>query len=142
MIYHFRTPDRGEVFVFNTKGIEGINGGIQSQHYIKRLCGVPGDSLEIKENGGPLYVNGETAKENGIVKVFKEYDGYSLIRRVRVPDYQGINKTKLPKDSYFALGDNSDDSADSRMWGNVPEDNLLGPGMMVYWPLEHWGFIK
>ena len=115
---------------------------MQSQHYIKRLCGVPGDSLEIKKNGGPLHVNGEIAKEDGIAKVFDEYDGYSLIRKVRVPDYQGINKTKLPKDSYFALGDNSDDSADSRMWGNVPEDNLLGPGLMVYWPLEHWGLMK
>jgi signal peptidase I len=115
---------------------------VQSQHYIKRLCGVPGDSLEIKKNGGPLYVNGEIATEDGIAKVFDEYDGYSLIRKVRVPDYQGINKTKLPKDSYFALGDNSDDSADSRMWGNVPEDNLLGPGLMVYWPLEHWGLMK
>lgn len=142
MIYHFRSPERGEIFVFNTKGIAGINGGVQSQHYIKRLCGVPGDSLEIKKNGGPLYVNGEIAKEDGIAKVFDEYDGYSLIRKVRVPDYQGINKTKLPKDSYFALGDNSDDSADSRMWGNVPEDNLLGPGLMVYWPLEHWGLMK
>lgn len=142
MIYHFRNPKRGEIFVFNTKGIAGINGGVQSQHYIKRLCGVPGDSLEIKENGGPLYVNGEIATEGGIAKVFDEYDGYSLIRKVRVPDYQGINKTKLPKNSYFALGDNSDDSADSRMWGNVPEDNLLGPGLMVYWPLEHWGLMK
>ena len=142
MIYHFRNPMRGEIFVFNTKGILGINGGIQSQHYIKRLCGVPGDNLEIKTNGGPLYVNGGEAKEKGIVKVFEEYEGYSLIRKIRSPDYQGINKISLDKDQYFALGDNSDDSADSRMWGTVPEENLLGPGLMVYWPLEHWGFMK
>ena len=142
MIYHFRNPTRGEIFVFNTKGILGINGGIQSQHYIKRLCGVPGDNLEIKTNGGPLYVNGGEAKEKGIVKVSEEYEGYSLIRKIRVPDYQGINKITLDKDEYFALGDNSDDSADSRMWGTVPEENLLGPGLMVYWPLEHWGLMK
>jgi len=142
MIYHFRNPMRGEIFVFNTKGILGINGGIQSQHYIKRLCGTPGDNLEIKRNGGPLYVNGDVAKENGIAKVFEKYDGYSLIRKIRSPDYQGINKTLLENDEYFALGDNSDDSADSRMWGTVPEENLLGPGLMVYWPLEHWGLMK
>ena len=85
---------------------------------------------------------GEVAKENGIAKVFEKYDGYSLIRKIRSPDYQGINKTLLQNDEYFALGDNSDDSADSRMWGTVPEENLLGPGLMVYWPLEHWGLMK
>ena len=98
-------------------------------------------TLGIKKNGGPFMLMVKL-QGDGIAKVFDEYDGYSLIRKVRVPDYQGINKTKLPKDSYFALGDNSDDSADSRMWGNVPEDNLLGPGLLVYWPLEHWGLMK
>ncbi len=142
MSYHFRKPSRGEVFVFNTKGIVGIGGGMKSQHYIKRLCGVPGDELEIRQNGGPLYVNGKLATEFGIVRVSEEYDGYTITRRITgAPDRRGLNEVSLQEEQYFALGDNSDDSADSRMWGTVPEQNLLGPGLMVYWPLEHWGRI-
>ena len=137
MSYHFRRPSRGEVFVFNTKGIIGIGGGMKSQHYIKRLCGVPGDELEIRQNGGPLYVDGKLATEFGIVRVAEEYDGYTMTRRMPgLPDRLGLNKISLKEQQYFALGDNSDDSADSRMWGTVPEQNLLGPGLMVYWPLE------
>ena len=143
MSYHFRKPSRGEVFVFNTKGIVGIGGGMKSQHYIKRLCGVPGDELEIRQNGGPLYVNGKLATEFGIVRVSEEYDGYTITRRITgAPDRRGLNEVSLQEEQYFALGDNSDDSADSRMWGTVPEQNLLGPGLMVYWPLEHWGRIR
>ena len=143
MSYHFRRPSRGEVFVFNTKGIIGIGGGMKSQHYIKRLCGVPGDELEIRQNGGPLYVDGKLATEFGIVRVAEEYDGYTMTRRMPgLPDRLGLNKISLKEQQYFALGDNSDDSADSRMWGTVPEQNLLGPGLMVYWPLEHWGRIR
>ena len=143
MSYHFRKPSRGEVFVFNTKGIVGIGGGMKSQHYIKRLCGVPGDELEIRQNEGPLYVNGKLATEFGIVRVSKEYDGYTITRRITgAPDRRGLNEVSLQEEQYFALGDNSDDSADSRMWGTVPEQNLLGPGLMVYWPLEHWGRIR
>ena len=143
MSYHFRRPNRGEVFVFNTKGIMGIGGGMKSQHYIKRLCGVPGDELEIRQNGGPLYVGGRPASEPGIVRVSEEYDGYTLTRRMPgSADRMGLNKISLKERQYFALGDNSDDSADSRMWGTVPEQNLLGPGLMVYWPFEHWGRIR
>ena len=43
---------------------------------------------------------------------------------------------------YMALGDNSNNSSDSRMWGSVPQPNLVGPALMVYWPFEHWGLIR
>jgi signal peptidase I len=80
--------------------------------------------------------------EFGIVRVSEEYDGYTITRRITgAPDRRGLNEVSLQEEQYFALGDNSDDSADSRMWGTVPEQNLLGPGLMVYWPLEHWGRI-
>jgi len=49
----------------------------------------------------------------------------------------------VPPGRYFAMGDNSFNSSDSRYWGTVPQDNLMGKGLFVYWPfLPHWGFVK
>ena len=73
MRYHFLRPSRGQVFVFNTKGIRGIekSGSFKeefgSQHYIKRLCAVPGDTLAIQPDGG-LFINGSRAEGHGFGK--------------------------------------------------------------------------
>jgi signal peptidase I len=49
----------------------------------------------------------------------------------------------VPKDGYFAMGDNSYNSYDSRYWGPVPQENLVGRGLFVYWPFNrHWGLIR
>ncbi len=148
--YHFRRPQRGEVFVFKTEGIAGIGGGQaelsnpnRGEHYIKRLGGVPGDELRIKSP--QLFVNGAVASEFGLDRVMKSqppYAGYGNIQFARFLKTP-LEKFKCEEKDYFALGDNSYNSSDSRFWGPVPEPNLLGPGFMVYWPLgKHWGFIK
>jgi len=150
--YHFRKPTRGEVFVFTTKNIRGIEGGpgydtsMGSQHYIKRLTGVPGDLLEVRSPD--LYINGSPAIEAGIRRVVDEavadlgtyaYHGYSPHRSLSMP----VELSMEPRRQYFAMGDNSYNSSDSRYWGPVPEQNLVGPGWICYWPLtRHWGFIK
>ncbi len=150
--YHFRPPKRGEVFVFNTRSITGIridNPAHGSQHYIKRLTGLPGDILEIERQsdskvGGPLYVNGSPAEEPQIRKVWEDYPGYVWVDRHTAAD--GKFRFELaaePGDRrYMAMGDNSANSSDSRMWGGVPEQNLVGPALMVYWPFEHFGRIR
>lgn len=145
--YHFRTPTRGEVFVFTTKHIRGINVPAEqgSQHYIKRLAGVPGDTLEVQ--APKLLVNGQEAQEPGFQKVMqgsyeKAVDGY---RGYSDPRAVGgfISKIDLADEQYFAMGDNSYNSSDSRAWGYVPERNLVGPALFCYWPLtKHWGTIK
>ncbi|QIF01032.1 signal peptidase I [Roseimicrobium sp. ORNL1] len=143
--YHFRRPERGEVFVFTTKNIAGIeqesrfNPNWGSQHYIKRLAGVPGDTLYI--DPPELIINGKPATEPGIRRVIDQkepgYYGYSSI---------GAGEKTLrtfPDDEFMALGDNSNHSSDSRFWGAVPRQNLVGPGWFCYWPLtSHWGPIK
>jgi signal peptidase I len=154
--YHFRKPGRGEVFVFTTQNIEGMgNPGPPpqkpSQFYIKRLAGVPGDNLRIAPP--ELFVNGQRATEPGFVRVMQgsqhhpvdRYSGYSntIGSLLRMPD----SSFAVPEKSYFALGDNSYNSSDSRAWGTVPQDNLMGPGLFVYWPFvnvsgSHFGLIR
>lgn len=155
MAYHFRNPTRGEVFVFTTRGIRTganmMNPGGPSQFYIKRLAGVPGDTLRIASP--KLFINGEEAKEPAFQRVasgtFDQpkdgYRGYSHgPRDMRFPflgdDQQSI---ELPDGKYFALGDNSYFSSDSRDWGTVPQQNLVGAGLLVFWPFgSHWGRIR
>ena len=151
--YHFRKPKRGEVFVFNTGGITGIpldNPAQGSQHYIKRLTGVPGDELSIRYGDPALYLDGKPASEEFIRRVWegKEmgYRGYGFTPPSKTDEWsagsRNSQRTYLLRDGrYMALGDNSYNSSDSRMWGSVPESNLVGPALMVYWPFEHWGNI-
>jgi len=80
MSYHFRSPTRGEVFVFDTREIKIIHanakatGSVAGSHYIKRLAAVPGDELEIK--GFDLYINGKRAQEPGFLSVMSNKEGY------------------------------------------------------------------
>jgi len=142
--YHFRRPERGEIFVFTTKGIRGIENTSSfdprqgSQHYIKRLAGVPGDNLEVKQPD--LWINGKRAEEPGFVKVMDgANDKGNAYRGYKKPSSYRFEET-LREDEYVALGDNSYQSADSRSWGTVPRKNLVGPAFFVYLPfLPHWG---
>lgn len=132
-IYHWKKPERGEVFVFNTRDIAYIQNSLDprqgSQHYIKRLVGVPGDSLEIRPP--QLFVNGAVATEPGIEAVMNQsgvYVGYTA---------QGARSVTLPEKAYWAMGDNSANSSDSRNWGVVPERNIVGRAAFVYYPFGH-----
>lgn len=137
--YHFRKPKRGEVFVFTTQDIKLIMAkNTMSQHYIKRLCAVPGDSFEVKPP--ELHINGARATEKGIVRVMSQKDGYTGYRKAQGD--RRFDKGTLGEKEYLALGDNSPNSWDSRGWGSVPEKSLVGPALFVYWPFgAHWGLI-
>ena len=141
--YNFVKPRRGDVFVFRTNHIFGIreDPGTGSPFYIKRLAGLPGDRLRIDPPF--LYINEEKAEGFGFKRVMAAkppYRGYALGR-----DYlaQPNRSFTVPRHGYFALGDNSYNSYDSRYWGPVPEENLVGRGLFVYWPFNrHWGLIR
>src|SRR6266568_3309944 len=137
--YNFVKPHRGDVFVFRTKNIPDI--GDQTQFYIKRLAGLPGDTLRIEPP--KLYVDGKIAEGFGFERVMEVRDGY----RGYGPGHLAMSDPKktfqVPEHSYFAMGDNSYNSFDSRWWGPVPEKNLVGRGLFVYWPfIPHWGLIR
>ena len=156
MTYHFRRPARGEVFVFSTHGIEKMRrSGQPTQYYIKRLGGLPNDTLRVVPP--KLFVNGELAKEFGFQRVMSgtlkephngyrgygngaEHGGYvSPMTFLTSPE----ETFTVPTQTYFAMGDNSFNSSDSRDWGTVPEENVMGRAVFVYWPFaSHWSIIR
>jgi signal peptidase I len=154
--YNVTGPTRGQVFVFSTRGIERIEEenakqGIEgSQFYIKRLAGMPGDTLQVKSPN--LYINGQLADAYGFTRVMSlqgDYRGYSNPISDAVDEHGARYLTSpdatvtVPAHRYFAMGDNSYNSSDSRFWGTVPQDNLMGRALFVYWPfLPHWGFVR
>jgi signal peptidase I len=150
--YHFVEPKRGDITVFVTDGIRRRDGGsLRGRYYIKRLVGLPGDELKISER--QLYVKprGETQ--------FVRVDGRVHPAFDRIYSYRGGNRGysnpshpaaqylrsptdtfTLGDDEYFMLGDNTENSQDSRFWGVVPRRNIVGRASFVYWPfLRRWG---
>jgi signal peptidase I len=152
IVYNFRKPNRGEVFVFKTTGIEGIEGdfprqGIEgSQYYIKRCVGVPGDELRV--DSPYLYINGEKAHSLAFDRVHSQkndYHGYGYNPQKGAPPYLASAQQtyRLDQDQFWAMGDNSYNSLDSRYWGPVPRENLVGTALIVYWPFgARWGVIR
>ncbi|MFL6415169.1 MAG: signal peptidase I, partial [Bryobacteraceae bacterium] len=139
LIYKFRPPRQGDLVVFSTAGIAGIredplNG---APIYVKRIAGIPGDTLRI--DPPLLYINGQVAEGEGFRRVMSAKDGYRGYARGR--DYLGSpgQEYRVPENSYFVLGDNSYNSYDSRYWGCVPANNIIGRVARVYFPLSRAG---
>lgn len=152
--WNFRRPKRGQIMVFSTRGIEDLEQSLAvdskgkpiSTHYIKRMAGLPGETLQIRPP--ELIINGESVKSpEGIRRIAERdtgYDGYRLEGRMTSPDDQ----IRLGKEEYFALGDNTGNSRDGRYWGTVPAKNLVGPAFAIYWPFHpacrdvRWGLAR
>jgi signal peptidase I len=141
--YNFAKPRRGDVFVFRTDNIPGIPGDLETgpPFFIKRLTGVPGDTLRIESP--LLYANGKVADGFGFRRVMSAKEGYRGYAPGRDYLSDGTKTYTVPPRHFFAMGDNSYNSYDSRWWGPVPEENLVGRGLLVYWPFNrHWGLIR
>ncbi|MCE0483238.1 MAG: signal peptidase I [Methylacidiphilales bacterium] len=152
--YNFRSPQRGDVFIFKTAGIPQLaheRGPDQegSEDFIKRCVGLAGDLVEVKPP--KLYINGSLAAGSpAYEKEFSgqdNYPGYSLVQPWEsFGTTQDNNTTQtyyVPVDCYWAMGDNSPNSKDSRYWGGVPRQNLVGRGYFVFWPFtSRWGWIR
>ncbi|MDX6766576.1 MAG: signal peptidase I [Candidatus Methylacidiphilales bacterium] len=147
-IYHFRKARAGEVFVFTTHDIDYISQGNRAsgmdfdQFYIKRCVGAPGDRLQV--DPPHLIRNGEIMRANPVfdrIYSLKDgYRGYGLMEPHMAEKGQTVH---LGPDQYWAMGDNSYNSSDSRRWGHVPRENLVGTGFIVYWPFtQRWGLIR
>ncbi len=148
--YAFFKPKAADVFVFITSGIAGIEMRLDptlgSQYYVKRLAGLPGETLQIKPPR--LFINQSIPQQAGFLKVMSAQNGYHGYSNGSfsgdASSYLGSREETflVPPESYFALGDNSYNSSDSRYWGVVPDKNVIGRAFFVYWPFsKRWGFI-
>ncbi len=120
-IYRFKEPERGDIVVFETPPAARTRCGAGGT-FVKRLVGLPGERLELRSENGLsyVYVNGR--------KLPEPYLGPN--RR----DARGPETFRVPQGQYFMMGDNRSQSCDSREWGTVPRENLIGKVFATYWP--------
>ena len=113
-VYNFYRPARGDIVVFHPPEAAHSEG----KDYIKRIVAVGGDTVEIRD--GVLFLNGLMKEENYTLEPI----GYSL------------EKITVPENSYFVLGDNRNNSADSHVWGFLPKQNIIGKAVLVIFPFN------
>jgi signal peptidase I len=130
----FSDPSRGDVVVFNTPRAAKVKCG-EGGTFVKRIIGMPGET--VKEDGkGYIYVKGPTT-HGGWMRLPEPY----ISKSARSFDTSYRNqKWKVPDGDYFMMGDNRGSSCDSRQWGSVPRDDLIGTVFFVYWPPDRIGF--
>ena len=114
LTYFFGSPHRGDVIVFEYPKDT-------SEDFVKRIVGVPGDTVQVAANG-VVSVNGVTINEPYVNDLGNPY---------------GPTIVTLGPNQYFVLGDNRGDSSDSRAWGPVPRNDIIGRAELVYWPLNN-----
>jgi len=123
--YRFTSPKRFDIIVFPFQYAENT-------YYIKRIIGLPGETVQIDANG-VIYINGE---------VLEESYGREIIRSENL----GIasNPITLGEDEYFVMGDNRNNSTDSRtqIVGNIHKDDIIGRAWIMIWPLSKFGILK
>lgn len=115
LAYQFDLPERGDIIVFDPPFIS-------PEPYIKRVIGLPGDEIVLRD--GFVFVNGNQLQEP------------YLKERTTVR-----GTWKVPADGIFVMGDNRNNSSDSRNWGPVPIENIIGRALFVYWPLDEMGSL-
>lgn len=112
-------PERGEVIVFhNPNNVE--------EDYIKRVIGLPGDTVEIRDQ--TVYINGEVLTEPYQINAFR-------------PD-EYFPPTVIAPETLFVMGDNRNNSSDSRRIGAIPEELIVGQAWLRVWPMDQWGMIQ
>jgi signal peptidase I len=122
--YRLNEPKKGDVVIFVAPKNEEYD-------YIKRIVALPGEEVSINESDQVL-VNNQIINEPFLAGDIKTYGG----------NFLEIGKTiTVPEDQYFVLGDNRSHSSDSRDWGFVPKENLVGKAWFRYWPLERMGLV-
>jgi signal peptidase I len=133
--YLRRKPARGDILVFRHEDLPDSRGVKRNEVFVKRLVGLPGDELRLKQ--GILYVNGQATSL---------HNKAGEIHYVQTPHFEYLKNdaqtVKVPDGSYFVLGDFSAHSADSRIWGFVAKDTVMGRAAFCYWPLKHVGPIR
>lgn len=123
IVYLFHPPERGDIIVF-----EPPTAVPSTKPYIKRVIGLPGDTVVIRN--GSVFVNDVELDEPYIE------DGITTCRGERQ-----CAPVEVPEGTVYVLGDNREDSSDSRAFGPVPIDNIIGKAWITYWPPDEFGIV-
>jgi signal peptidase I len=115
--YLFGGPQRGEIIVFRAPGQS-------DKDYIKRVIGLPGETIQIKD--GRIFING-TELDEPYIRYHARYD---------------LDSKKIPSDSFFVLGDNRPNSSDSHLGWFVPAESIIGRAWLSYWPYDVVGVVE
>ncbi|WKA53223.1 signal peptidase I [Planococcus shixiaomingii] len=129
--YTIGKPDRNDIVVFHTT---------QGKDYIKRVIGVPGDHIAYEND--QLYINGKAQDEPYLSSIKKQQ---SFVGGTLTEDFTLEQLTEMeviPEGYVFVLGDNRRKSTDSRIFGLVPLDEMIGSTNYVFWPLKEMGFVE
>jgi signal peptidase I len=121
--YKFNYPKFGDIVVFQPPPELQRRGYSQDQAFIKRVIGTPGDTVQIDD--GKVYLNGNILQEDYI----------------KEPPQQAFPLVEVPQNQYFMMGDNRNDSNDSRYWGFLPKKNMIGKASFRFWPPDRIGTI-
>lgn len=127
--YRLGEPVRGDVIIFHAPPAANCPEGTGCD-FIKRVLGLPGEVVEVKDNG--IFINGEKLYESYLPESYHtEAGAYSRDRVIT-----------LGPTEYFAVGDNREHSSDSRAWGPITRDEIVGRAFFRYWPSESMGVIE
>lgn len=118
LVYKFRKPERGDIMVFKYPEDE-------TRDFIKRLIGLPGDKLEIRNR--VVYINDKPLDETAYAYHESTSNGYYSDVR------DNFGPSLIPEKKYFMMGDNRENSQDSRFWGFLDEDKIVGRAFIIYW---------
>lgn len=110
--YHFWEPQQGDIVVFKYPLDP-------NRDFVKRLIGKPGERVEIRNS--MVYINGQAMSEDYLPQGLR---------------FQDFGPVMVPEDNYLMLGDNRNNSEDSRVWGPLPKDLVIGKAVLVYWPID------
>lgn len=129
-VYDMRSPKRFEIIVFHAS---------EQSDYIKRVIGLPGEHVAYKDE--QLYINGEIVEEPFKERLSPE-EAYYMDTEPFMLEWLPGNYSVIPEGYVFVLGDNRNNSTDSRTFGLVSMDSIVGKVNMTYWPLNRIQFIK
>lgn len=149
-LVHYREPNHGDVVVFLKPVPDDVNGRPEYQFLVKRLVGIPGDHLHLRN--GIVYINGVAQNQPHAVPTtpdnYRDYlDDFPAVPMtpdlgateswsVEMPTHMQDGDLVVPPGMYFMMGDNRHDSLDSRYWGFVPRENIIGRPLFNYWSFE------